>query len=271
MCLAALAIDQHSRFPLVLAANRDEYFDRPASELAWWSPGPDAPEILSGRDLPTGGTWLGLNTRGRLALLTNVRRPAGMDPAAPSRAAIVPLWLRGDLPADRFWMQVALSGHNPFNVIVADFSVGECYWAHSGGAAPERLERGLYGVSNAALDTPWPKVRDLKRRLEAALATSASHEGLSQQLFAALADRTPAGGAELPHTGVAPEWERALSSAFIHAPLQRYGTRCSTLVITERIERRLVTQVFERSFDDQGRASAQRQQTLADWPQTPGA
>ncbi len=266
MCLAAIAIDQDRRFPLVVAANRDEFFDRPAARLGWWSPSPGAGEILAGRDLHGGGTWLGLTAAGRMALLTNVRRPGTRDDDAPSRGAIVPTWLRGDLDADRFWVRTALSGYNPFNLVAADFRRGECFWATSDEPAPRRLDRGLYGLSNAALDTPWPKVTALKAQVREALAASASAEDLSTRLFAALADRTEAPDAELPSTGIALDWERALSPAFILSADQRYGTRCSTLVIAERVAKRLVTHVFERTFPAGGGLALLRHASLRDWP-----
>jgi uncharacterized protein with NRDE domain len=266
MCLVAVAIDQDRRFPLVIAANRDEYFERPAARLAWWASEPGAPEILGGRDLRDGGTWLGLTAAGRMALVTNIRRPGSVDPTAPSRGRIVPLWLRGDLSADRFWMQAALSGHNPFNLIAADFRRGECYWASSDVPSPRRLDRGLYGLSNAGLDTPWPKVERLKEQLTDALPHCTSAQALSARLFSALADRTQPDDDTLPHTGVALEWERLLAPAFIRTPDQRYGTRCSTLIITERINKRLVTHVFERTFPAGGGLALLRQSTLRDWP-----
>jgi len=266
MCLAAIAIDQDRRFPLVVAANRDEYFDRPAARLGWWSPAPDAGEILAGRDLHGGGTWLGLTAAGRMALLTNVRRPGAFDDDAPSRGAIVPAWLRGDLDADRFWVRTALSGYNPFNLVAADFRRGECFWATSDEPAPRRLDRGLYGLSNAALDTPWPKVTALKTQVREALAASDSAEALSTRLFAALADRTLAPDAALPSTGIGLERERELSPAFICSADQRYGTRCSTLVITERANKRLVTHVFERTFAAGGGLALLRHASLRDWP-----
>src|SRR5437867_3846904 len=116
MCLVALALDESHRFPLVVAANRDEFFSRPAARLGWWSAAAGAPDILGGRDLGGGGTWLGLTAAGRLALLTNVRLADRLEPHAPSRGEIVPLWLRGDLATDRFWTRVALSGYNGFNL-----------------------------------------------------------------------------------------------------------------------------------------------------------
>jgi uncharacterized protein with NRDE domain len=266
MCLVALAIDQHRRFPLVIAANRDEFFARPAARLAWWSQEPGLPEVLSGRDLESGGTWLGLTAAGRLALLTNVRNPADNDPNAPSRGAIVPLWLRGDLPMDRFWMRTALTGYNGFNLIAADFARGECFWASNTRNLPQRLERGLYGLSNGTLDTPWPKVTMLKSRLLAAVEASDSVDTLADRLFAALADRSLASDEELPSTGVPIELERHLSAAFIRTPDQRYGTRCSTLVITERVNKRMVTHVLERSFNPGPGLALLRRSTLKDWP-----
>lgn len=266
MCLVALALDQSRRFPLVIATNRDEFFKRPAARLGWWSQGPGLPDILGGRDLEAGGTWLGLTTQGRLALITNVRDAGQKDPAAPSRGAIVPRWLAGDLTPDRFWMHTALSGHNGFNLVAADFQRGECFWASNLDANPMRLERGLYGLSNASLDTPWPKVNTLKARVRDAIDTSESLDVLTSRLFEALSDRSPAPDGQLPATGVSLELERALSSAFIRTPDASYGTRCTTLVITERINKRLVTHVLERSFSPTGGMALMRRSMLKDWP-----
>jgi len=266
MCLVALAIDQSSRFPMVIAGNRDEYFQRAAARLAWWSQGAGLPDILGGRDLEAGGTWLGLTSAGRLALVTNIRRPGAIDPQAPSRGSIVPLWLRGDQQPDRFWMQVALSGYNPFNLIAADFRRGECFWASTDMPAPRRLERGLYGLSNAGLDEPWPKVTALKSRMREALVLTDTVDALANRLFDALGDRALAADGELPQTGIPVERERELSPAFILTPDMRYGTRCSTLVITERVNKRMVTHVFERSFTAGSRLALLRRSMLTDWP-----
>ena len=266
MCLVALAIDQDRRFPLVVATNRDEFFARPAARLAWWEPQNNVPAILAGRDLDSGGTWLGLTGQGRLALITNRRDPSRIDPSAPSRGQIVPNWLAAREPIDRFWMRTALSGHNGFNLIAADFLLGECFWASNVEAYPKRLERGLYGLSNASLDTPWPKVEALKASMRAAIESTDSVDELATRLFAALADRTPAAEAALPHTGVSIELERQLSSAFIRTPDRAYGTRCSTLIITERANRHLITHVLERTFSATGGLALLRRSTLKHWP-----
>jgi uncharacterized protein with NRDE domain len=266
MCLVALALDQSRRFPLVIAANRDEFFKRPAARLAWWTPETGGPPVLSGRDLESGGTWMGLTAPGRLALVTNHRDPGRNDPQAPTRGRIVLDWLADREPSDRFWMRTALSGYNGFSLVAADFKRGDCFWASNVQAHPKRLERGLYGLSNAALDTPWPKVQGLKSRLREALTASDSVDALATQLFAALADRHAADDAELPSTGVPIAWERALSPAFIRLPEQGYGTRCSTLVITERARRHLITHVFERSFSAGAGLALLRRSTIRHWP-----
>ena len=266
MCLIALAIDQSRRFPLVVAANRDEFYARPAARLGWWTPHESGPAILAGRDLEAGGTWLGLTASGRLAMVTNVRGITRMDPAAPSRGQIVPQWLSGNEPTDRFWMRTALLGYNGFNLIAADFKRGECFWASNLGAYPKRLERGTYGVSNASLDTPWPKTNALKAGLRQALSLADSVDALSTAVFGALANRRIADDVELPSTGVPIELELQLSAAFIRAPQRQYGTRCSTLVISERVGRGLVTHVMERSYTATGAVSLLRQATLKGWP-----
>ena len=266
MCLTALAIDANRHFPLVVVANRDESFSRPAARLAWWSAEADAPPILGGRDLDAGGTWLGLTAQGRLALITNVRDPRRHDPEAPSRGRIVPEWLAARESVDRFWMRMALSGYNGFNLIAADFTAGECFWASNKGAHPQRLERGIHGLSNAALNTPWPKVEALKARLGEAIGACDSVDALATKLFAALADRSIPSDDRLPDTGIGIVRERELSPAFIRTPDLRYGTRCSTLVITERVNRHNVTHVLERTFSPHGGVALLRRATLNHWP-----
>jgi uncharacterized protein with NRDE domain len=266
MCLSAIAIDESRRFPLVVVANRDEVYSRPAARLAWWSPEGDGPAILGGRDLDAGGTWLGLTAQGRLAMITNVRDPRRNDPQAPSRGRIVPEWLAARENVDRFWMRTALSGYNGFNLIAADFAAGECYWASNNGAHPQRLERGIHGLSNAALDTPWPKVEALKARLAEAITNCETVDRLAATLFEALADRSVPDDARLPDTGVGIARERELAPAFIRTADGRYGTRCSTLVITERVNRHNVTHVLERSFSPNGGVALLRRATLNHWP-----
>lgn len=266
MCLVAFALDQSSRYPFVMAANRDEFFDRPAARLGWWEPETGGPAILGGRDLHAGGTWLGMTALGRLGMVTNIRAPQDMDPQAPSRGQIVPQWLKGDLHMSMLWPRLAMSGHNGFNMIALDFAQGECFWLNNKRIHPERLQRGVFGLSNAQLNTPWPKVQNLKARLRSSLSEAHDADDLASLLFEALADPEPAPDEQLPRTGVSAEWERLLSSAFIRAGNGLYGTRCSTVIVTERIHKRLVTHVMERTFSAQTHVALIRRVTLRNWP-----
>lgn len=263
MCLAAIAIAQHPRFPWVLLSNRDEFFSRRAAPLGWWTPQAGSPRVLSGRDLSAGGTWLGINEAGRLALLTNVREPGRTVASAPSRGALVTQWLTG--PANGNSLQ-ALGGprRNGFNLLAADLSaepnasppLAPAWWLSN---RPEALcaplQAGIFGLSNAALDTPWPKLLHLKQRLLQALAAPADLPALVGAGMAALADRTTAAPDQLPDTGLPHDRELQLSSAFVHVPgptpEQSYGTRCSTVVVVEHRASVRLLHVVERTFDGQ--------------------
>lgn len=264
MCLVALAIGQSERFPWVLASNRDEYVDREAAPLAWWQPDPSAAAILSGRDLSAGGTWLGLNAQGRLALVTNVREPGRFAPGLPSRGDLVLQCLQaaGGAADPRALLSVPRNG---FNLLTADLTQDPVatpgreagVWLSNRSGPPRTLRSGVYGLSNAALDTPWPKTRRLKQQVQRLLPAAEGVEALTEALFTALADRTQAGDAELPSTGVPLQRERMLSSIFIHLPAadaqgRDYGTRCSTVVVVERQAERTCVHVIERRYDAAG-------------------
>lgn len=273
MCLIGLAIEQHPRFALVVASNRDEFFARPTARLGWWTPSPaepGTPDVLSGRDLQSGGTWLGLTAQGRLAMLTNVRGGPAHAADAPSRGRVITDWLAARESTADFWLRSARSGHNGFNLIAADFRRGECFRASNADGQTMRLGPGLYGLSNAGFDAPWPKVVMLKRRMRDALDSSLTIDALAAQLFAALGDRSVATDDALPNTGIALNRERQLSAAFIRTPDAGYGTRCSTVVITERTARQPITHVFERSFDADGAVALLRTTSLRNWPPRDG-
>ncbi|MGA0610877.1 NRDE family protein [Caldimonas sp. KR1-144] len=270
MCLVALAVGASGRFPFVLASNRDEFYDRDAAPLDWWTPEGGSVELLGGRDLRAGGTWLGLSAAGRLAFVTNVRDPSSLDPTARSRGELVTRWIEGDPAADArgWWSGFDPSRYNGFNLIAGDAARGELFWAgrdRHGAHGPVPLARGIHGVSNAALDTPWPKVKRLKSRLSEAMSSAVELDALAASLFEALADARIAPDAELPRTGVPQEVERWLSAAFIRSPDGRYGTRCSTLVITERGADGLATHVIERSHAPG--TPAERHMTIGAWPE----
>jgi uncharacterized protein with NRDE domain len=243
-----------------------------------------------GRDLSAGGTWLGLTSAGQLALVTNVREPGRVLPGSPSRGELVPRWLQAGPAAQRADAAaalVALTGvaRNGFNLIVADLAALCGGQAHAGGAhwvsnRPHPQHRslgpGFHGVSNAALDSPWPKVLQLKRRLgEMLMDTSGSAgtradelEALQNAGFAALADPRAAADVELPATGLPLLRERQLSPAFIRIvggdpALAVYGTRCATVVAVQQYGAERSVHVVERSFDAAGSVSAE---VRYDWP-----
>ena len=221
MCLILVVWRAHPQYPCLVAANRDEFHARPTARAEWW---PDHPEILAGRDLQAGGTWLGITRTGRFAALTNYRDPEQRRPDAPSRGALVTSMLEsGASVAEGLSYLRGVGGdYNGFNLI---FSDGERLGIHESVPGSGReLGPGIYGLSNHLLDTPWPKVQIAKNRLQAALL------GLTDTapLLELLRDDRPASDALLPRTGVSLEWERLLSSAFVRAP--DYGTRCSTII-----------------------------------------
>ncbi len=251
MCLLVVAYRVHPIYQLIVAANRDEFFCRPTAAADFWS---DRPDVLAGRDLKQGGTWLGVTRTGRFAALTNVRDPTSIRTAAKSRGLIVSDFLTGNDAPAMFVEDLKERSHqyNGFNVIVADHD--NLSYFNSVTANSENLSPGIYGLSNHRLDTPWPKVVRSKASLEQAL-NKEGHE-LEIELFAMLSDRARATDATLPDTGVGLDKERWLSPVFITG--QDYGTRCSTVLMVGTSQ----TLFVERSFDGAGNATETGRFTL---------
>ncbi len=266
MCLIAFSIGAHPRWPLVLASNRDEYFDRPTLPLQRWT-SPAGQTVISGRDVRAGGTWLGLSENGRVACLTNVRQaqPHGSD---RSRGELPLAWIDGAESAEAFISRLDPQAYPGFNLVVGDLVQQRWHWISNrrpGPAQPEvhlqhqRLAPGVYGLSNAFLDTPWPKTVKLRQELTQALE-SAHAPALQERLWAALSDHRPAPDHELPQTGIAAEAERALSSALVRFADGRYGTRSSTLLMVEAASGgRWQVQMEERSWDPQTQGQRRRE------------
>lgn len=218
MCLILVAWRSHPEFPLVVAANRDEFFARPTAPAAAW---PAAPTVVGGRDLEAGGTWLGIGAQGRFAAVTNVREP-GQPAGSRSRGILTRDFLLGDSTAEGYVAGLDGDAFAGFNLLLGD---GTAFWYCSNRDGPARpLPPGVYGVSNHALDTPWPKLTTAKRAFRDALA----HLPDEDRFFKLLADDEIVADAALPSTGVPLAWERLLSAVFVRAP--DYGTRASTLV-----------------------------------------
>lgn len=241
MCLIVFAHRAHPAYRLVVAANRDEWFQRPTAPAGFWA---DAPEVFAGRDLEHRGTWLGVSTTDRFSAITNFRDPGNHRPDAPSRGRLVSDFLRSGVTPEAYLERLRsdAASYNGFSLLVGD---GEslCYFSNREGEI-RGLAPGIYGLSNHLLDVPWPKVRLGKARLAARL-----DDGVDEDALLALLDDTGAApDAELPRTGVSLEWERRLSA--LRTLADGYGTRSSTaLLIGPDGEVR----VAERSFDERGR------------------
>jgi uncharacterized protein with NRDE domain len=280
MCLLVLAWQAHTRYRLVVAANRDEYHERPAAPLAKW---PAPAELLAGRDLRAQGTWLGIDRERRFGVVTNFRELQRPRAGTPSRGELVPLYLgarpdespreiapietderatpdktrafAGTPGAPEFFAALGERAHeySGFNLLLTDDA---SLWYGSNRATPfaRELSRGVYGLSNELLDTPWPKLQRVRAGFEAWLRTPQS-EG-TEELFALLADRTPA----LPHET---EWQRALSAPFVLHP--EYGTRCSTVLLLAADG---AFDLIERRFDAHGNVAGETAFHLraAEWP-----
>ncbi len=223
MCLILFALGRHRDYPLVVIANRDEYYARPSRTAHWWD---DVP-IFAGRDLEAGGTWLGINRQGRFAAVTNVREPGGMTPGKRSRGDLPRGFLEGDADPQVYLEQVLARGddYSGFNLLLGDSAA--LWFGSNRGQAPMRIEPGVYGVSNGVFDENWPKLESARDELAALLDGSIDEAGLLE----ILTDHRIAPDHRLPSTGVPLDIERMLSSRFIRSP--QYGTRaCSVLRFT---------------------------------------
>ncbi|MFA6443122.1 MAG: NRDE family protein [Sterolibacterium sp.] len=224
MCLILLAWQAHPRYPLVIAANRDEFFARPTAAADFWD---QAPDILAGRDLSAGGTWMGMTRQGRFAALTNFREPGKTRAEAPSRGKLVGDFLAGRISAPDYLkgLSQTSASYNGFNLLCGSLNQGLWHYSNrSESQTPHPLAPGIYGLSNHLLDTPWPKVAQGKSDLARALAALPQ----DRPLFELLRDANVHEDDRLPRTGVSLEWERILSAAFVRTP--DYGTRSSTVV-----------------------------------------
>lgn len=257
MCLILFALNAHPDYPFILAANRDEFTKRPAHKAHWWH---YFPQVLGGIDLEAGGTWLGMTTTGQFTALTNVRDLSNINPDAPSRGELTYKFLTQNLSSNDFADLLERKGkqYNGFNILWGNAAEGTLWWYSNYGKHTEKLQSGVHGVSNALLDTPWYKVEQGKMRVQEIIngSEASTPEALTTALLVMLQDHTMPDDSRLPDTGVGIEWERQLSSIFIHAPEKQYGTRCSTVVLVNKnksvsfTERRF-TPSFESGFLDE--------------------
>lgn len=244
MCLIAFAWKAHPRYRLIVAANRDEFHGRPTAPAAFWE---DAPDLFAGRDLKDGGTWMGVTTHGRFSALTNYRDPREFRAGAPTRGQLVSNFLLERKTPFDYAESLGATQHlyNGFNLLVADEN--SLWYVGNRAGVPREVAPGVHGLSNALLDTPWPKAVGLQADLEKALKSGASADVLTNTLFDALADRLPSADAALPDTGVGVQRERELSPRMIVNP--QYGTRSATVLLIDNAGN---VEVAERSFTPAG-------------------
>ena len=238
MCLIVFLYNKHPDYRLILAANRDEFYDRPTDPLSFWD---DSPDVLAGRDLKGKGTWLGITKNNRIAAITNFREPALFNPDAPSRGLLISDYLTGTKTPEIYLKHIKTIGYryNGFNLLLGDGN-GLYYYSNKMDKIKE-LKPGLYGLSNHLLDTHWPKVEKGKTGLKKLLAGEKQIN--TEDIFSLLADRTFAPDDLLPDTGIGRKWERILSPLFITS--DTYGTRSSSIVL---IDRNHEVSFTERSF-----------------------
>lgn len=255
MCLILFSYQTHPAYRLVLAANRDEFYDRPTAAMAYWK---DHPDVLAGRDLKGNGTWLGVTRSGRIAAITNYRDPAALMQNAPSRGILIRDFLTGNSSPQHYLAEVSKIGarYNGFNLIAGDTS--GLYYYSNRSTGVQQLKPGIYGISNHLIDTAWPKVQRGKALLQHQLN---GHEKIDiEKIWEILADRSRPVDAKLPNTGVGLQWERILAPLFITSP--DYGTRCTSIVLIDTSDH--IT-MLERTFiraDHEIKAGATRQYTL---------
>lgn len=240
MCLILFALQQHEDHPLVVIANRDEFYARPTETAHWWT---DTPGIFAGRDLEAQGTWMGVNRNGRFAAVTNVRQPGNASPAKLSRGKLTSNYLASNEPAETFLrgIESTAGDYAGFNLLVGDSS--GLYFYSNRHAGIHRIPPGIYGVSNGLFDEAWPKLTSGKLALASAVKTGLDNDVLMQ----ILTDHTIAEDEVLPKTGVTLDIERMLSSRFIRS--DEYGTRACSIV---KYDRRQQIEFVEQNYNEAG-------------------
>lgn len=237
MCLVFISLNNHPQYKVIVAANRDEFYERKTMPAAFWK---DQPEIVGGRDMQATGTWMAMNTNGKIALVTNYRDPANINPKAPSRGKLVSDFLEGNKNPQQYLQELESKAnqYNGFNLLVGHLD--EWWYLSNYKTGIQKLEPGIYGLSNRLLDTAWPKVVRGKQKFLSVI----EYDVLPEELFSMLKDEQRAEDQILPDTGVGLERERALSSMFIKT--KGYGTRCSTVLLVDKEDR---VQYYERTYN----------------------
>ncbi len=242
MCLIIVSYGASVDYPLVLAANRDEFYQRPSRPARFW---PDSPSVLAGQDVEHGGSWLGLHRDGCFAAVTNYRDGVKEKAAELSRGLLVSDYLQNRLSSIQYLQQCItnINRYNGFNLLVGDLNA--LYFLSSREQNYRQLRAGTYGICNGDLNSPWPKVKWAKQQLSALIA--ADHADDHETILGMLGDRQVPDDADLPDTGIGKEWERMLAPVFIQS--KEYGTRASTVFT---INKDGDARFSERTYDHRG-------------------
>ncbi len=246
MCLVVLSIGQHPDYPLILAANRDEFHARPTQDAHWW---PDKPDILGGRDLQAGGTWLAVHRNGRFAMVTNFRDAKPTSPEFRSRGELVTGFLEGEPGPGEYLETIREDAYAGFNLIVGTGT--DVAYLSNREAGRRALGQGTYGLSNALLDGPWDKVERSKRGLRMLIEDDAINES---SLFRLMDDRNKGPVEEVERGRLDFETAHAITAPFI--VMDAYGTRCTSVLL---LDKEGAGRFTERRFDPAGRMTGESQ------------
>lgn len=254
MCLVLVAWQEHDDFPLIVAGNRDEFHARPTEPLHWWA---DQPDVLAGRDLQAGGTWLALGRSGRFATVTNFRDAVPPQAGYRSRGMLVTDFVEGGMSPLEYVESIDSDAYSGFNLFVSD---GETLaFANNRDGAPRLLEPGVYGLANASLDAPWHKTLVSKERLGAILAAGSENPGAvnTSALLKLLDDRELGPAHDVSTNGLSFNRAHAMTAPFIVQP--DYGTRSSTVVLYPEAGD---VEIVERRFKPDGKRDGETSKTI---------
>lgn len=242
MCILFIAVEQHPDYPLIIAANRDEYFARPTDTSHFWQ---QHPSILAGKDLVAGGTWMGVTQNGYISSLTNIRNPAMLKENVQSRGELVLNYLVDEPKPEDYLSQLqqTKNNYNGYNLLFGHWSDLQVYNNHDNSS--HQLTKGFYGLSNANLNSPWPKINKGVQDLENYCKNPGDLK--DQVFFELMQNDTLAEDHLVQKTGAPEEWEKQLSSIFIRTP--KYGTRASTLVLVDQSKN---MHWHEKVYDESG-------------------
>jgi uncharacterized protein with NRDE domain len=243
MCVIIFAWQFHPDYSLIVAANRDEFYARETRPASRWE---DDENILAGRDLVQGGTWLGISEDGRFAAVTNYRQGSSEEASKPlSRGYLTTEFLKGTADAQDFLRSTKGEDYGGYSLIVGNVKT-DLWWESNHANGMHQVEPGIHGLSNHLMDSPWPKVENSKQLMKSLLNKAIDETSMVDGLFEILANRDKPDDDKLPDTGVSLAIERELSSMFVTIPEHKYGTRSSTVVLFRRNGH---VRFVERSFD----------------------